>query len=105
MRICSMPQCQTTAGCKCQPPTGVAIPPVTQEDAWKASYELVKAENNRLRAALVPFAVGADQIPANWPEHRALLIDEKHPDNPKSYCLLLARVCDFRAARAAIGHG
>lgn len=55
----------------------------------------------RLRTALKPFADGADQIPSTWPEHRALLIGEDHPDNPKSYCLLLARVTDFRLARAA----
>ena len=62
----------------------------------------LKAENERLRAVLQPFANGAKEIPANWPNTRALLIDEKHPDNPKSYCLLLAYVEDFRRSEDAI---
>lgn len=56
----------------------------------------------RLQGALKPFAAGAANIPNSWPPHRALLIDEKHPDNPKPYCLLLARVCDFRLAAEAL---
>ena len=65
------------------------------------------AQIDQLRAALAPFAKGAGQIPAeNWPDHRALLIDEKHPDNPKKHCLLLARVGDFRrAAEVLNGQG
>lgn len=64
--------------------------------------ETKDAEIIRLRLALEPFANGAKEIPLNWPDTRALLIDEKHPDNPKKHCLLLAYVKDFRAAQAAL---
>lgn len=66
MFLCSRPGCQTTAGCKCNPPTGVIIPPITTELAWKAAYELLKAENARLltiKDAALRFVKEADDNP------------------------------------------
>ncbi len=94
MRICSMPGCQTTAGCKCQPPTGVSIPPITSEHAWKAAYELAKAENARLKAALAIFLGDktlADMLWGDLPDDSAVNITIK--------------LGAYRQAQAAAGHG
>lgn len=76
-----------------------------EELDWAITQQTVRdqaTEIDRLRTLLAPFAKGASAIPDNWPDHRALLIDEKHPDNPKKHCLLIAFVKDFRAARDGV---
>lgn len=71
-------------------------------DSNQAEIKRLQERVRELKEALRPFANGADEIPRNWPDNRGLLIDKNHPENPKSHCLLLAFVSDFRRARTTL---
>lgn len=75
---------------------------VNAYDSNQAEIKRLQERVRELEEALRPFANGADEIPRNWPDNRGLLIDKNHPENPKSHCLLLAFVSDFRRARTAL---